>query len=107
MRRMGNLSRHLGWLLLAPEPKEEERGRGGALVFLAFGGLFAAFGVLGLFQTPPEFLDALRQWALALALLVQAVLFSASLYERPRAVLVASVFAIAGGGGLVFTLVLS
>lgn len=61
IRRMGNSLRHVGWLLLPPEPGEEQRGRGYVLWLLVLGGFFTIFGVAGLFQTPPELDDALRQ----------------------------------------------
>lgn len=93
MRRMGNLSRHLGWLLLIPEPRQEARGRRSMWLFLAAGGLFVVFGVVGLLRTPPGLGEALRQWALALLLFVQALLCSPSLDGRPRAMLGARVAA--------------
>jgi hypothetical protein len=54
------------------------------LWLLVLGGFFTVLGVAGLFRTPPELDDALRQWSLALLLLVQALLCSPSLYARPR-----------------------
>lgn len=53
---------------------------------LAIGCLFAVFGAVGLLQTPPELGEALRQWALALLLFVQALLCSQSLNGHPQAV---------------------
>ena len=86
MRRMGNLSRRLGWMLLVPEPSEEARGGDITWMFLAVGCLFVVFGLVRLLQTPPDLGEALRQWALALLLSVQALLCSPSLNGRPRAV---------------------
>lgn len=76
IRRIGNSLRHVGWLLLPPEPGEEQRGRGYVLWLLVLGGFFTILGVAGLLRTPPELDDALRQWSLALLLLVQALLCS-------------------------------
>ncbi len=77
-------------------------------IFLAVGALFAVFGVVGLFLPPPELGDALRQWALALLLFVQALLCSPSLDGHPRAMLGARaaasvvVFAVMGVFALTF-----
>ena len=53
---MGNLTRHLGWLLLAPEPREEWRWVGWAVVGFLVGVLFIALGIFafysGLFNAP-------------------------------------------------------
>lgn len=77
--------RHLGWLLLVPEPNEEARG-GASCGCASQSALFAVFGVVGLLRTPPALGEALRQWALALLLFVQALLCSPSLNGCPRAV---------------------
>jgi hypothetical protein len=74
MRRTGKSLWHVGWLLLLPESGEEQRGWGYVLWLLVLGGFFTILAVAGLFRIPPE-LDALRQWSLALLLLVQALLF--------------------------------
>jgi hypothetical protein len=87
MCRMGNLSRHLGWLLLVPEPSEEARGGGIMWMSLAIGGLFAIFGAVRLLQTPLDLSETLQQWALALLVFVQALFCSPSLSGRPRAML--------------------
>ncbi len=90
---MGNLSRHLRWLLLVPEPNEEARRQGSIWLFLAAGVIFALFGVRELFETPPDLGEAFRQWAVVLLPCIQAVLFSPSLDGRPRAMLGARVAA--------------
>jgi hypothetical protein len=87
IRCMGNSLRHVGWLLLPPEPGKEQRGWDYVLWLLVLGDFFTILGVAGLFRIPPELDDALRQWSLALLLLVQALLCSPSLYGRPRAIL--------------------
>jgi hypothetical protein len=86
MRRTGNSLWHVGWLLL-PEPGEEQRGWGYVLWLLVLGGFFTILGVAGLFRTPHELHHTLRQWSLALLLLVQALLCSPSLYGRSRVML--------------------
>ena len=95
MRRTGNSLWHVGWLLLLPEPGEEQRGWGYVLWLLVLGGFFTILGVAGLFRTPPKLDDAHRQWSLALLLLVQALLCSPSLYGRSRVML-----GVVGGGAL-------
>ena len=57
------------------------------LWLLMLGGFFTILGVAGLFRTPPELDDALRQRSLALLLLVQALFCSPSLYGPPRVML--------------------
>jgi O-antigen/teichoic acid export membrane protein len=84
---MGNVLRHLGWLLLVPEPSEEVQRRASIRLFLVAGVVCVVFGVVRLLQTSPDIAEVLRLWALALLVFVQGLLCSPSLYRRPRAML--------------------
>lgn len=84
MRRMGNWSRHLGWLLLHPGPREEWRWVGWAVVGLPLGVLFMALGLFAFYRGAT---NALWVLFMGLGYAMLAVLEALHPLRRRRAVL--------------------
>lgn len=64
MYRVVSLSRHVGWVLLHPEPHEQYRGIGWAMVYLLLGLFFAGWSVALFF---PVLLEGGYGWAFGLS----------------------------------------
>ena len=79
MYRMGNSSRHLGWLLLTPEPTEQERGWSYPKFLLLGGGLFVAGALL----SPSYDFGGLWRLGFGFYLVALAVLFLVPADTRP------------------------